>query len=669
MQTSDRSLDFRRHLRTLRTTRLYVIAWVVLILALLVTYLCVHSSRYVSHAMLLPEEQTQGPVNISNAMLSLVPGVATVSAGDEMVILSSHHVMDNVVRRLQLTRTYTLSGDGSRRVVFDSVPARLQQPDMFFDTLSEGFVIRLNFLDDGSVKMKATRGLLLPTTLAESVARSLPAMFDTPLGSLMITPGEASPKPGTSLKIGVQPLPVVVERLQKDLTVDIASAYSDAFTLEYTSPDPKMGEAILNAIMEEYNAVRLQRRHDTAAGDIDFYNTRLEDVYSGLLTTEKDISTFKTANNLGAIEPEAEALMEQTVGSKREIEERRAEAIFYERAINMLKTQDDQLIPDGGDLTGSTVVSTYNEAVLRRRQLMESARPGNPALERANNEVASLRQAAIQALTDRLEATRLALNGLTSLTATAIARLQSFPENERQYVNMQRDQELKSLLYTYLLQQREEAVLRMYSQNAPGFVIDRAYTEFKPSMNRALLAVAIALLLIIVGVGTWLAVLTWRDRRVLEPKDLAHASLEDTAVAVDLSDKVSVGRLRAALIGTSDSGDIFISPVGVATHSTVARLQSELVESFECAGLDVRATETHSADDVMRECRHSAPVTRARYDIYALTSEADCALLSPMLHSDKSTLLLVVERGDKLRRVLKGAASLATRVVVAIVSG
>lgn len=120
----------------------------------------------------------------------------------------------------------------------------------------------------------------------------------------------------------------------------------------------------------------------------------------------------------------------------------------------------------------------------------------------------------------------------TGLTGMAANRLSQYPDMENNYTSLARDKEFQNALYLFLVQARENAVLKLYTDTDLGYVFQPAYVQ-KPGLPvKKILVILGALILALVGSTFVAMVVMWCQRRVKQPMDVAFMGIDQRAVSV-----------------------------------------------------------------------------------------------------------------------------------------
>ena len=127
-----------------------------------------------------------------------------------------------------------------------------------------------------------------------------------------------------------------------------------------------------------------------------------------------------------------------------------------------------------------SALETYTALLLERQDMLTSARPDNVALKLLDEKIASLRKNIQTSFTKELESLNIQIRDIEKTLASTTAKLDKAPAREREYINLQRQQELKNTLYMFLLQRREEVSMVLANAFPKGIVVDEAFTLSEP---------------------------------------------------------------------------------------------------------------------------------------------------------------------------------------------
>lgn len=520
-----------------------------------------------------------------------VGGFGGAAVDNEVLVLASHDVMLRTAKTLNLNRTYIGKGeDGKRRLLWRNEPVRVEAPEAYFDTLQTAYNLNINILPDGKVDVVAKKGLL-GTEIAKAEGLALPAVFKTPYGELQLLKGENfADTPYKELKVGISGNTAVAIDLTTNVGIDVKTKLSDVIVIDYECANPELGKAIVNGVMTEYNKKRLDRIHETAVNSIKYYDERIAETLKQLENAEQKVADYKRSTTMSAIEAEAQIMAEMTAEGKAQVMATKHTIDYYQKVLNSLKgdLSADVLIPSVATVSDTTIYA-YNQLVMQRRDLRRSATENNTTLVQLNQKIsslASLIEANAEQYISKAKSDLVLQSGLTGM---ASSRIDKYPDMELDFTVLARNKEFQNALYLYLVQARENAVLKMYADTDLGFVFQPAYVTKAGLPIKSILLIVAALFFAVV-VATFVAILVMkRSQKLRHPMDLAFMNLDHSTV-MGVSDD-SMVRMRTKLMANEN-----IKLVYMANLANDASLPSKLIQSFRNAGLSVDELTAESND-------------------------------------------------------------------------
>lgn len=453
-------------------------------------------------------------------------------------------------------------------------------------------------------------------------------------------------------------------RLYDEVSVEVNDKMADIVDLSMKYPSRKLGMAIVNTLMEQYISKRSDRRRQTAAEAIDYYNERIAAVAAELAQAEKLSADYRRAKGITAIEQEAEIMATAKLEGTMEAVKARSEIDYYTRVLETVRGRlgKNTLIPQIESFR-DTSVALYNSLIENRVALEKSARPGNPALEKLNTRIAMLSASIGENASKVIDKARNDLDVKQRIVGTAGSRLSQYPEMEREYASLLRDSEFKNQLYLFLLQNRENAVLKLYANSNPAYIFEPAYTLPKPSPVKPALAALAALLLGLVMPSIWVILRMHRNDSISEPMDVAFLGLEERTIRISAEGK-NINRLRSLLVTNPERRVIYLA----TPSETDRRFVDQLRHSFTDAGLTLNLTDdAKNNSDLLRQA--TAATAPEGYCLLRVPDSQELAEISSLLNRPEAELLVLLHNGltdrRQLRTILRGMRT--DKIILAIV--
>ena len=87
------------------------------------------------------------------------------------------------------------------------------------------------------------------------------------------------------------------------------------------------------------------------------------------------------------------------------------------------------------------------------------------------------------------------MDALTRQNRTINSKIYSAPRKERQYRDIQRQQQIKEALFLYILQKREESAITLGASSAPAKIVDVAESKNRPVSPKPVIAYLAAIIM------------------------------------------------------------------------------------------------------------------------------------------------------------------------------
>lgn len=160
-------------------------------------------------------------------------------------------------------------------------------------------------------------------------------------------------------------------------------------------------------------------------------------------------------------------------------------------------TKTNELIPGTLSINSPAInsqIEGYNTELQRYMKLNSESSENNPIIQNLGNGLASTRRSIIATLDSYISTLQIQLAALRKEEALTNQRISSVPTQEKQILDIVRQQKIKEELYLYLLNKREENAITMVITESNSRTIDSAYGSPRPVSPNTVLIAGIAFL-------------------------------------------------------------------------------------------------------------------------------------------------------------------------------
>lgn len=404
---------------------------------------------------------------------------------DEIFVIKSHTVLTQVVKELGINKLHTVkTGFLSNKLEYPDYPVDVYCDESIIDTLSAGLDFKVKVYPGtlhADVTMKANGKEVKEVNNAQ-----LPVALETVYGVYVVNITDTYKDDGKELvsNILLNGYDGAAESLTEEIGADIASKKSNVIELSMQTTNVDYGRDILNTVMNTYNQMGINERNKRASKTLEFIDQRLGMIADALNTAESDIEKYKEDKKL--VDVTAEATINAQLKTQYETKlvelQTRKEVLMMTLKFLSDNTNRYELMPVAASSLGSgeSAVETYNELILRRMTLLSGAKPDNRQVQQLEAQIDAVRSNIISSINQSIKSNDVAIADARSQADIAMSKLGNIPTQEREFINLKRQQEVKQQLYLFLLQRSEETAMLIANAVPKGQIIDPAYVLRDP---------------------------------------------------------------------------------------------------------------------------------------------------------------------------------------------
>ena len=428
-------------------------------------------------SIMIKDEKKGGAGLLDNPLLKeLDIGGGGKLIDNEIEVLKSYDLMEDVVRKQQLFLDIKRKGNLTNRSVFGKelpLIIRVANPDTIAVPLQWSVTRQSN------AKWKLNyggnnEGLSLTRGRWYSINGLMFQAADNP--AFMVSADSANLT--SEYLLNFSPVKNTVNSYSAALSVQPASKTASIITMALADPNSTRAQAALGALIDIYNRQALEDKNKVTTNTLEFLNGRLAIIEKELRTVEGQVESFKSSNRITDVSAEAQQYLEQAKEVDIQKAQQQTQLSILESLENNLKANQDnpRLVPSGSGIAEPSLaemIQTHNRLVLEKERQAERLGPKNPIPVDLGNQIINMRASLLTNIGNLKNAYRINLNDLTGKDAELNARIRNIPKIEKNLVQIKRDQSVKEQLYFLLLQKREESAITLASTTPDSRSIER----------------------------------------------------------------------------------------------------------------------------------------------------------------------------------------------------
>lgn len=483
----------------------YLIHWPWFVASLLLyllaawLYLRYATPVYNIHASIVIKDDTKG--GSAGGDFSVFENLGIISSSknidNEIEILRSKSLIKNVVNELGLYIHYYTVARINNQLLYGNSPILVHFSAEDADRLREPLSMTLDYRPDGQLDVTAR---IDEQTVTKHFSE-LPGVMVAPEGMFTFMPNPAQPVTESgSIEVHIlRPLSVAKGYLNA-LTIEPTSKTTSVAAISLEDTHPKRGEDFINKLVEMYNRDANNDKNQVAENTARFIDERISVINRELGSTEQELESFKRRAGLTDLTSDAMLAVSENSEYEKRCVENGTQLNLIEYLSDYLEksgTAGDVLPVNVGldDTSLTTLVSQYNALVLERNRLLRTSSETNPVVRRLDNEIRNMRVNLATTIASVRKGLLIAKADLDRQASKYAGRISNAPTQERRFVSIQRQQEIKAGLYLMLLQKREENNIALAATTNNAKIIDDALADGVPVSPKKMLIYLIAFIL------------------------------------------------------------------------------------------------------------------------------------------------------------------------------
>ena len=471
MAQENQEIDIRKWVFRILKNWYWFVLCCALFGALGVYYYFSHTYKFTVDASLMIRSTDDSNGMLNAEIMSLIGVGGAKQTEDEVAILTSRDILHQVIKDLDLQTEYRKK-DGLRWM--GQYPHRdltVVYPHMFLDTTTTGAKIEIKARkNDYLVKVKRKR-----FQTSTHRVKDLTQPFNTCVGDIYFVLNKQLEK-GDCYKLWTMPKLSAINAYKTWITAAPLKKESNIITITTTTDMPRRAIDFITKEIELYNLDALVDKNIMATNTASFIDERLKLIEMELSSAENEVEQYK--EKYGIVDLSSEAglyLTESTEYRKRASEiETQLNLVQYVGEFVADEQKQNSLIPANlgiSDVSLVELISEYNQLLLQRMRVQRTATDDNPVILQMNTQLTMLRENIITSINSVRNSLNISKKDLESRFSQVENQRGDIPSQEREYIKVERQRQLKEALYLYLYEKREENALTLASSVVPAKII------------------------------------------------------------------------------------------------------------------------------------------------------------------------------------------------------
>ena len=462
----------------------------------------------ISATVLIKDEKKGGGASMSSDLEKMgLEGFVSSSSNvdNEIEVLRSKSLAREVVNNLGLFVTYMDEDEFPSKELYHTSPVLVSLTHQEADKLPGRMEINMILQPTGALGVQITVG--------EKEYRKqfdkLPAVFPTDEGTVAffanndtlsaVCPENITKERHITAFIN-RPFSVLKEYVSS-LSIAPTSKTTSVVVISLENTNTRRGRDYINKLLEMYNINANNDKNEVAQKTAEFIDERIGIISKELGSTEQDLENFKRSAGITDLSSEAQIALTGNAEYEKKRVENQTQINLVMDLQRYMKGNEYEVLPSNiglQDAASAGAIDRYNQMLVERKRLLRTSTENNPTIINLDTSIRAMRTNVQATLDATLKGLQITKEDLAREASRYSRRINDAPTQERQFVSIARQQEIKSGLYLMLLQKREENAITLAATAYNAKIIDEALADDNPISPKKTIVYLAALVL---GVG------------------------------------------------------------------------------------------------------------------------------------------------------------------------
>ena len=417
----------------------------------------------------------------SSALMSQVAGangVAVSTINNEIIIIKSQTLMENVVRRLNLNTMYSYTTRLAKRnkTLYKDSPIEVTFPGAN-EQLSVSMI----------VTPKNTKEVVLSNFNEQENAPAMTVKvgeeINSPVGKVVIeyTWFYNDFFNGTPILVRRQPVAIVAAQYRQAINVARDDEKNTILNLSLADTSPTRAADVLNTLVEVYNEDSMEDQKRILAYSTKYIDDRIAYLDGDIDSISRQVVNFQQRHNIIDLGSYGQSFVASSTEYSQELKELEVQRGLAQYLLEFVQNnKEHDLIPSNMGLKGktATLIDKYDEVALQMNKYKQAGTMNNPQAQAKMAELLTMESSVVESLVSYIAELDTRIRSASQGRQSANAQVQAVPVEQLRVRAIESKKQIKEGLLLTMLTKREELLLNEPKIEPSCKVIDQAWPNY-----------------------------------------------------------------------------------------------------------------------------------------------------------------------------------------------
>lgn len=295
--------------------------------------------------------------------------------------------------------------------------------------------------------------------------------------------------------------------IHKRVSTSPVSKRATLIKISFQDTVPLRTQEFVNALTQAYLRQNIERRTQEAEKTLEFINSQLKTLAENLKVSAANLEAFQRKTKTIDVDKKVERLSEKLGEYESQLATLRLQEDILNSLVRKVKSgQELETLTLAGigieDEALAGLISDLRDAILKKKELLRDYTSAYPEIQKLQTRINQLRKIIIQSVSNLYKSVKEKEKFLRLQMGKFHRELSSLPEDQRNFLALQRRFASNEKFYSYLMEKKTETEIRKASTVSANRIVDTALYPNTPIKPKRKLIVLVGLILgLILGIA------------------------------------------------------------------------------------------------------------------------------------------------------------------------